>query len=161
MRVTIDIPEKWSDLIAVTCVGGIHSNNVFAISASASLRQGTHILFDEQGHLFQGEDADSLRALKNIKKEGDKIMEKLKVSATTKPGAAAGAIAGILRKDKALEVQAIGAAAVNQTVKAIAVARGFVAANGLDLTCRPAFVELTREGKETTAIKITVEATEA
>lgn len=88
-------------------------------------------------------------------------MEKLKVSATTKPGAAAGAIAGILRKDKVLEIQAIGAAAVNQTVKAIAVARGFVAANGLDLTCRPAFVELTREEKETTAIKITVEATEA
>lgn len=87
-------------------------------------------------------------------------MEKLKISANTKPGAAAGAIAGILRKDKALEVQAIGAAAVNQTVKAIAVARGFVAANGLDLICRPAFVDITREERETTAIKITIEATE-
>ena len=87
-------------------------------------------------------------------------MEKLKMSANTKPGAAAGAIAGILRREKALEIQAIGAAAVNQTVKAIAVARGFVAANGLDLTCRPAFVEFAREDKETTAIKITVEVTE-
>lgn len=87
-------------------------------------------------------------------------MEKLKVGASTKPGAAAGAIAGIIRRDKRLESQAIGAAAVNQAVKAIAVARGFVAANGLEIICRPAFIDIKREERETTAIKITVEVAE-
>lgn len=85
-------------------------------------------------------------------------MEKLKVGSGTKPNLAAGAIAGIIRRDKKLEIQAIGAGAVNQLVKAIAIARGYVAASGLDIICRPAFIDIDTGDKETTAIKIIVEA---
>lgn len=85
-------------------------------------------------------------------------MEKLKVGANTKPRAAAGAIAGIIRRDKKLEIQAIGAGAVNQSIKAVAIARGYVAASGLDIICRPAFIDIDTGNKETTAIRIIVEA---
>lgn len=85
-------------------------------------------------------------------------MEKLKVAKSTNPAKAAGAIAEIIRKDKKLEIQAIGAAAVNQTVKAIAAARGYVASNGIDIICRPAFTMINRDGRETTVLSIVVEA---
>lgn len=85
-------------------------------------------------------------------------MEKLKVGSGTKPNLAAGAIAGIIRRDKKLEIQAIGAGAVNQSIKAIAIARGYVAASGLDIICRPAFIDINTGDKDTTAIKIIVEA---
>ena len=87
-------------------------------------------------------------------------MEKLKVAATTAPAKAAGAIAEIIRKDKKLEIQAIGAEAVNQTVKAIAAARGYVACNGIDILCRPAFTVINREGNETTVMSVVVEVAE-
>ena len=85
-------------------------------------------------------------------------MEKLKVGSSTKPNLAAGAIAGIVRRDKKLEIQAIGAGAVNQSIKAVAIARGYVVANGLDIICRPAFIDIDTGDKETTAIRIIVEA---
>lgn len=85
-------------------------------------------------------------------------MEKLKVGSSTKPNLAAGAIAGIIRRDKKLEIQAIGAGAVNQSIKAVAIARGYVAAGGLDIICRPAFIDIDTGDKETTAIRIIVEA---
>lgn len=85
-------------------------------------------------------------------------MEKLKVGSSTKPNLAAGAIAGIARRDKKLEIQAIGAGAVNQAIKAVAIARGYVAASGLDIICRPAFIDIDIGDKETTALKIMVEA---
>lgn len=85
-------------------------------------------------------------------------MEKLKVGSGTKPNLAAGAIAEIIRRDKKLEIQAIGAGAVNQSIKAIAIARGYVAASGLDIICRPAFIDIDTGDKETTAIRIIVEA---
>lgn len=84
-------------------------------------------------------------------------MEKLKVGSGTKPNLAAGAIAGIIRRDKKLEIQAIGAGAVNQSIKAVAIARGYVAASGLDIICRPAFIDINTGDKDTTAIKIIVE----
>lgn len=83
--------------------------------------------------------------------------EVLKVSADSKPKAVAGAIAAIVREKGKVEVQAIGAGAVNQAVKAIAISRGFVAPNGIDLVAIPAFTKVEIEGEERTAIKFLIE----
>ena len=82
-------------------------------------------------------------------------MEALKVSAQSKPKSVAGALAAVLRDRGSVELQAVGAGAVNQAVKAIA--RGFVAPNGIDLVSVPAFSEIDIEGEERTAIKFIVE----
>lgn len=84
-------------------------------------------------------------------------MEVLKVSAQSQPKSVAGALAAVLRENTSAEVQAVGAGAVNQAVKAIAITRGFVAPNGIDLVVVPAFSEITIEGEERTAIKFIVE----
>lgn len=83
-------------------------------------------------------------------------MEILKVSSKSNPNAVAGALAGVLRADGQAEVQVIGAGALNQAVKAIAIARGFVAPSGRDLVCVPAFVDIHINGEERTAIKLIV-----
>jgi len=80
----------------------------------------------------------------------------VKVSATSNPKAVAGALAGIIRGSGAVEVQAIGAKAVNQAVKAIAIARGFMGAEGVDLVAAPGFVELELDGERRTAIRFQV-----
>jgi stage V sporulation protein S len=84
-------------------------------------------------------------------------MEILKVSAQSQPKSVAAALAAVLRENSAAEVQAVGAGAVNQAVKAIAITRGFVAPNGIDLVVVPAFSEIMIEGEERTAIKFIVE----
>jgi stage V sporulation protein S len=84
-------------------------------------------------------------------------MEILKVSTTSRPVAVAGAIAGVIRTSGRVEVQAIGAGAVNQAVKAIAVARGYVAPGGMELCCVPSFVEIHIEGELRTGIRLVVE----
>jgi len=84
-------------------------------------------------------------------------METLKVSAKSEPKSVAGAIAAIVRNGESVEMQAIGAAAVNQTVKSIAVARGYVAPNGIDLVSIPSFSQLDVDGKEKTSIRFIVE----
>ncbi|MGQ9512363.1 MULTISPECIES: stage V sporulation protein S [Thermodesulfitimonas] len=84
-------------------------------------------------------------------------MDILKVSAKSNPNSVAGALAGVLRERGSAEIQAIGAGAVNQAVKAIAIARGFVAPSGMDLVCIPAFTDVMIDGEERTAIKIIVE----
>ncbi len=83
-------------------------------------------------------------------------MEVLKVSAQSNPKSVAGALAAVLRENGSAELQAVGAGAVNQAVKAIAIARGFVAPNGIDLVAIPAFVEIQIDGEERTAIKFIV-----
>jgi stage V sporulation protein S len=83
--------------------------------------------------------------------------EVLKVSATSKPKAVAGALAAVLRERGSVEMQAVGAGAVNQAVKAMAIARGFVAPNGMDLVMIPAFTKVEIEGEERTAIKFLVQ----
>ena len=84
-------------------------------------------------------------------------MESLKVSSKSEPKSVAGAIAAVLRNGEPVEINAIGAAAVNQVVKSIAVARGYVAPNGIDLVCIPAFAQLEVDGKEKTSIRFVVE----
>ncbi len=84
-------------------------------------------------------------------------MEILKVAAQSNPKSVAGAIAGAVREDGEVEVQVVGAGAVNQTVKAIAIARGFLAPSGLDMICIPEFVDIEIDGAARTAIRFRVE----
>ncbi|HHV98567.1 MAG TPA: stage V sporulation protein S [Clostridiaceae bacterium] len=84
-------------------------------------------------------------------------MDVLKVSAKSSPNSIAGALAGVIRERGTAEIQAIGAGALNQAVKAVAIARGFVAPSGLELICIPAFTDIQIDGEERTAIKLIVE----
>ena len=85
-------------------------------------------------------------------------MDIIKVSAKSRSTAVAGAIANVIREHKHADVQAIGAGAVNQAVKAIAIARGYLKQDGLDISCAPAFVEVEIGDQERTAIRFSVEA---
>lgn len=80
-------------------------------------------------------------------------METLKVSANSTPNSVAGAIASVMREYGEVEIQAVGAGATNQAVKAIAIARGYLAPVGLDLVCIPAFSSVIINDQERTAIK--------
>ncbi len=84
-------------------------------------------------------------------------MDVLKVSAKSNPKSVAGALAAVLRERGTAEVQAVGAGAVNQGIKAVAIARGFVAPNGINLIVIPAFSEINIDGEERTAIRFIVE----
>ncbi|HDP69528.1 MAG TPA: stage V sporulation protein S [Actinobacteria bacterium] len=83
-------------------------------------------------------------------------MEVLKVSSKSNPNSVAGAIAAVLREKGAAEVQVIGAGALNQAVKAVAIARGFVAPGGMDLVMVPAFADLKIDGEDRTAIRLLI-----
>lgn len=85
-------------------------------------------------------------------------MNILKVSSKSNPNKVAGALTNTFREKGSVEIQAIGAGALNQAIKAIAIARGFVAPSGKNLICIPAFSDITIEGEERTAIKLIVEA---
>ncbi len=80
----------------------------------------------------------------------------IKVAATSRTSAVAGAIAGIYRERQFVNIQAIGASAVNQAVKALALARNYLAEDGLDVVSIPEFVDVEIEGNVRTAIRITV-----
>ncbi|MFN2568754.1 MAG: stage V sporulation protein S [Candidatus Dormibacteria bacterium] len=84
-------------------------------------------------------------------------MEVLKVSANSKPVAVAGAIAGVVRTQQRVEVQAIGAGAINQAIKAIAISRGYVAPAGMDLVCIPSFIDISIDGEDRTGLRLMVE----
>ena len=84
--------------------------------------------------------------------------EVLKVSARSRPSAVAGAIAGVVRESGRAEVQAIGAGATNQAVKAVAIARDYLRETGIDAVCLPAFIDVTIENEDRTAIRLVVEA---
>lgn len=80
----------------------------------------------------------------------------LKISSKSNASSVAGAIAGMLPDNKTVELHAIGAGAVNQCVKAIAIARGYTAPQGYDLVCVPAYINLSIDGMERTGIKFIV-----
>lgn len=83
--------------------------------------------------------------------------EVLKVSARSRPSAVAGAIAGVVREAGRAEVQAIGAGATNQAVKAVAIAREYLRETGIDAVCVPAFIDVTIENEDRTAIRLVIE----
>ncbi len=84
-------------------------------------------------------------------------MNVIKVSARSRTAAVAGAIAGVMREIGRAEVQAIGAGAVNQAIKAIVIAKGYLAEEGVQIVCDPSFVEVDIDDQERTAIRIVVE----
>ena len=84
-------------------------------------------------------------------------MEVLKVATSSSPNSVAGALAGIVREHGHAEIQAVGAGALNQSIKAIAIARGFLAPGGIDLIFIPAFTEVMINGETRTAIKLIVQ----
>lgn len=84
-------------------------------------------------------------------------MDLIKVSANSRTSAVAGAIAGVVREHKRADVQAIGAGAVNQAVKALVLATGYLRNDGIEICCVPEFVDVEIEDKVRTAIKLVVE----
>lgn len=85
------------------------------------------------------------------------MVEVLKVSSRSNPNSVAGALAGVLRQQGAVEVQVVGAGALNQAIKAVAIARGFVAPSNIDLVCIPTFADIEIDGEGRTAIRLSVE----
>ena len=85
-------------------------------------------------------------------------MDYLKVSSKSSPASVAGAIAGLVKDGKPVEIQSVGAGAVNQAVKAIAIARGFLIPSGLDVTCVPTFQDIEIGGESRTSIRLSVRA---
>ncbi len=84
-------------------------------------------------------------------------MDVIKVSAESRTSAVAGAIAGVIRERGRAEVQAIGAGAVNQAIKAAAIARGYLHEEGVEVVCLPEFTSVEIEGKERTAVRLVIE----
>ena len=84
-------------------------------------------------------------------------MDILRVSSKSRPNSVAGALANAFREESIVEIQAIGAGALNQAIKSIAIARGYVAPTGKDLICVPAFNDIKIDGEDRTDIKIIVE----
>jgi stage V sporulation protein S len=84
-------------------------------------------------------------------------MDIIKVASKSRSTSVAGAIAGVVRDNARAEVQAIGAGAVNQSIKAAIIARGYLALDGIDVIVIPEFTEISIEGQERTAIRLVVE----
>lgn len=84
-------------------------------------------------------------------------MEILKVSSRSIPNSVAGAVAGVIRDHGAVEIQAVGAGAANQAIKAVAIARGYLAPLGIDMICIPAFANVQIDGEDRTAIRLICE----
>jgi stage V sporulation protein S len=84
-------------------------------------------------------------------------VEIIKVSAKSRSTAVAGAIAAVIRESRYAEVQAIGAGAVNQAVKALAIAHGYLQGDQIDIVCIPYFTEVTIDDQERTAVRFIVE----
>jgi stage V sporulation protein S len=85
-------------------------------------------------------------------------VEILKVSSKSNPNSVAGAMAGVVRQWGEVEVQVVGAGALNQAIKAVAIARGYVSSSGLDLVCAPTFADIEIDGQERTGIHLLVES---
>lgn len=85
-------------------------------------------------------------------------MSILKVSSKSKPASVAGALANLFKEFDEVEIQAIGAGALNQAIKAVAIARGYVAPSGKDLSLVPGFADVIIDNEEKTAIKLYVKS---
>ncbi len=81
----------------------------------------------------------------------------LKVSSKSSPASVAGAIAGMIKDGVHVEIQSVGAGAVNQAVKAIAISRGFLSPVGIEIVCIPSFADIVIDGEYRTAIRFSVE----
>ena len=85
----------------------------------------------------------------------------LKVSAKSNPNSVAGALAAVLRERDAAELQAVGAGAINQAIKAVAIARSYLKTSQIDLACVPSFIDVEINGNERTGISLAIERRQA
>lgn len=117
------------------------------------------VSYEESTALYSVTESSNGHAVKEIVSDGIVIGvgEVLKVSARSRPSAVAGAIAGVVREAGKAEVQAIGAGATNQAIKAVAIARDYLSENGIEAICVPAFIDVTIENEDRTAIRLVVE----
>jgi stage V sporulation protein S len=117
------------------------------------------IVEDEAAPEMVVEAAPSADADPTVHTVGDAVRsgEVLKVSARSRPSAVAGAIAGVVRESGHAEVQAIGAGATNQAIKAVAIARDYLRETGIDAVCLPAFIDVTIDNEDRTAIRLVIE----
>lgn len=107
--------------------------------------------------MLYNSDSKSTTAVQTQKtRTRDEYMDFLKVSSKSSPASVAGAIAGLIKDGNPVRIQSIGAGAVNQAVKAIAIARGYLAPSGIDVACVPSFVELEINGETRTGIRFAV-----
>lgn len=83
-------------------------------------------------------------------------MDFLKVSSKSSPASVAGAIAGLVKDGSPVNIQCVGAGAVNQAIKAVAIARGFLIPTGVDISCAPTFSDIEISGESRTAIRIAI-----
>lgn len=129
------------------------------LATQAAVATDTTTSPDGQADLAQanGHLAEDPAATVEFFVDDDGNAEVLKVSARSRPSAVAGAIAGVVREAGRAEVQAIGAGATNQAVKAVAIARDYLSETGIDAICVPAFIDVTIENEDRTAIRLVVE----
>ena len=95
-------------------------------------------------------------ALNEAMMHQEHYMDFLKVSSKSSPASVAGAIAGMVKDGVPVNLQSVGAGAVNQAIKAIAIARGFLIPTGVDISCAPTFSDIQIGGEMRTAIRIAV-----
>jgi stage V sporulation protein S len=113
--------------------------------------------------LAPDQDSDTIKYLDRVLASLSRLparrhgMDVIKVSAHSRSTAVAGAIAGVMRDHRHAEVQAIGASAVNQAIKAVAIARSYLTLDGIDIVCVPEFVEIEIDSQERTALKLVIE----
>ena len=148
---TADVVTIESELIATTWETSPYSNGHLehAVTETLVVEEETYIHSDRE--IVSSVQVDALSV--TVDEEG----EVLKVSARSRPSAVAGAIAGVVRECGRAEVQAIGAGATNQAVKAVAIAREYLRETGIDAVCIPAFIDVTIENEDRTAIRLIIE----
>ena len=100
--------------------------------------------------------ATAVYGITSLPTSTDTANEILKVSTNSRPSAVAGAIAGVIREQRSVDIQTIGAGATGQAVKAIAIAHTFLAAEGIDIVCVPAFIDVRIQNEERTALRLSV-----
>jgi stage V sporulation protein S len=114
----------------------------------------SYLMLESNMFILYNPEIESLSA---FRQPWEVAMDMIKVSANSRTSAVAGAIAGVIREHKRAEVQAIGAGAVNQAVKALVLATGYLKNDGIDVVCVPEFVDVEIEDKVRTAIKMVIE----
>lgn len=117
------------------------------------IKIGTEASFPPEEEAYQ----ETARSSGQVSGQRPRRSEVLKVSARSRPSAVAGAIAGVVREVGRAEVQAIGAGAANQAIKAVAIARDYLAESGIDAVCLPSFITVSIGNEDRTAIRLIVE----
>lgn len=123
----------------------------------ASYAEADHAEHSDNNVSWDGAEAAVATTTQTAVKVEQRNGEVLKVSARSRPSAVAGAIAGVVRESGRAEVQAIGAGATNQAVKAVAIARDYLLETGIEAICLPAFIDVTIDDEDRTAIRLIVE----